>query len=109
MTLNIYKDNVRKYYEDKMFTEEGLGILTKLLENYVRYYIEKDVYPFALYAIFGIPNYKAFLRVKDQEDLFSRIKLLSNILGKTVINVTMDDGSTRPADILQIVGEEDGN
>ena len=102
MNLNIYKDDVQKYYEEKMFTEKGLTTLTKLLENYVRYYLTKDVYPFEPIAMFGIPNYRAFINVKSREDLFSRMILLSNILGKTTIEVTMDDGTKRMADILEI-------
>jgi len=103
---NINNAEVRTRYEEDMFTEQGLKTLTKLLENYVRYYMTKDVYPFSPIAIFGIPNYRAFINVTTKEDLFGRIKMLSNILGLPSIEIVVDN-EVRVADILYLAGEKD--
>ncbi|MDX1373678.1 MAG: hypothetical protein R3321_14490 [Nitrososphaeraceae archaeon] len=81
-----------EHYKNRFFTKEGERILNNFLRSLVKIYLNEEVvYPYKLPPILGIPMFKYAMSFDSRDDLYSRIKQISQLLGIDTINFNIDN------------------
>ena len=83
--------NKREEYLKRSFTEKGIEVFNRYLNNLVKeYFIKKDEdFPFRLGIVFGIPFFKEGWdrEFKNRDELVGRIKQLMQLLWVSEVQV----------------------